>query len=66
MIVIIMTNINITIMIICIMRDFPVSSVCLYSGLKFSQDLTSGKSCVVFSQSKLISFPKQLHLITYK
>ena len=49
MIVIIMTNINITIMIICIMRDFPVSSVCLYSGLKFSQDLTSGKSYVVFS-----------------
>ena len=49
MIVIIMTNINIAIMVICIMRDFPVSSVCLYSGLRFSQDLTSGKSCVVLS-----------------
>ena len=49
MIVIIMTNINITIMIICIMRDFPVSSVCLYSGLKFSQDLTSDKSSVDLS-----------------
>ena len=49
MIVIIMTNINITIMIICIMRDFPVSSVCLYSGLRFSQDLTSDKSSVDLS-----------------